>query len=202
MAHSVTSWRTSRSRAWRMSSSVRARAPTISATRPPLKNAGACVSRASSAASASGHVPSAGSVTDRPSRMPLITMLFGSTLTMVRTIPLARGLGGIIAQPDQLRGRAAWQWRSSTKNIQIPTLRRLPVDVLLINIDQPDMAQIDTWAAIHVVLPRARIAALTTGDDDRVLEMALGAGVGAYGNAPYAAIRDAYLRFTAHCRSR
>ena len=85
---------------------------------------------------------------------------------------------------------------------QIPTIRRRPVDVLLINIDQPEMAQIDTWAAIHVVLPRARIAALTAGNDDRVLEMALGAGVGAYGNAPYAAIRDAYLRFTAHCRSR
>jgi DNA-binding response OmpR family regulator len=60
---------------------------------------------------------------------------------------------------------------------QIPILRRLPADVLLIDIDQPEMAQIGAWAAIHVVLPRARIAALTTGKDDRVLRMALGAGV-------------------------
>ncbi|HET7091435.1 MAG TPA: winged helix-turn-helix domain-containing protein [Anaerolineae bacterium] len=60
---------------------------------------------------------------------------------------------------------------------QLPVLRRLPVDVLLVNIDQPEMVRIDTWAAIHVVLPRARIAALTTGDDDSILEMALGAGV-------------------------
>lgn len=60
---------------------------------------------------------------------------------------------------------------------QMPFLRHSPVDVLLIDVDQSEMADIETWAAIHFLLPGARIVALTEGNDDLILEAALGAGV-------------------------
>lgn len=60
---------------------------------------------------------------------------------------------------------------------QLPFLRRSPVEILLINIDQPDMIRTDMWATIHVLLPNARIVALTEGTDDSILKAALGAGV-------------------------
>ena len=60
---------------------------------------------------------------------------------------------------------------------QAPILKRRPVGVYLVNIDRPEMAETDTWAAIHLLLPGARIAALTEGTNVPVLRAALGAGV-------------------------
>ncbi|MGH2592544.1 MAG: hypothetical protein ACRDGG_03435 [Anaerolineae bacterium] len=61
--------------------------------------------------------------------------------------------------------------------IQLPILQRSPVDVLLVNIDQPKMAETKIWAAIRLLLPGTRIVALATGNDVRVLEFALSADV-------------------------
>ncbi|HLF26450.1 MAG TPA: winged helix-turn-helix domain-containing protein [Anaerolineae bacterium] len=59
----------------------------------------------------------------------------------------------------------------------MPILRQLQADVLLINVDQPEMIGTVAWAAIHFLLPSARIVALTAGNDVRTLEAALAAGV-------------------------
>jgi len=60
---------------------------------------------------------------------------------------------------------------------QAPILQRRPVDVYLVDIDRPEMAETDTWAAIHLLLPGTRIAALTEGTNVPVLRAALSAGV-------------------------
>ena len=59
----------------------------------------------------------------------------------------------------------------------LPVHRKKVVDVLLLNIDELGMCELDAWAAIHVLLPSVRIAALTSVRDDRALKTALGAGV-------------------------
>ncbi len=51
------------------------------------------------------------------------------------------------------------------------------LDVLLISVDQVLMSALRNWAAIHVLLPDARVVALTHGIDDHVLETVLGVGV-------------------------
>ncbi len=50
-------------------------------------------------------------------------------------------------------------------------------DVLLINVDQVFMNVLRNWAAIRILLPNARVVALTHGADDHVLETVLGVGV-------------------------
>jgi len=52
-----------------------------------------------------------------------------------------------------------------------------PVDVLLVDIEQVVLTETQTWAAIHVLLPGVRIMALAEGKDERLLSVALGAGV-------------------------
>jgi len=52
-----------------------------------------------------------------------------------------------------------------------------PVDVLLIDIQQVVLTEIQTWAAIHVLLPGVRIVALAEGNNECILDVALGAGV-------------------------
>ena len=54
-----------------------------------------------------------------------------------------------------------------------------PVDVLLIDIDQPGMSRVEQWAMIHLLLPEANVMALTKGHDARLLTAALGARVSA-----------------------
>ena len=56
-------------------------------------------------------------------------------------------------------------------------LRLTRVDVLLVNADQIAPTALRSWATIHVLWPNARVAALTSGTDDQVLESVLCAGV-------------------------
>ena len=59
----------------------------------------------------------------------------------------------------------------------LPVHRKEVVDVLLINIDEPGMPELDAWSAVRLILPGTRIVALTSGNDDRVLDLAFAAGV-------------------------
>ena len=51
------------------------------------------------------------------------------------------------------------------------------VDVLLMNLDNPRMAHLRDWSLLRALLPDVRIAGLTDGRDDRVLEAAVAGGV-------------------------
>lgn len=51
------------------------------------------------------------------------------------------------------------------------------IDVLLMNLDNPRMACLRDWSLLRALLPDVRIAGLTDGRDDRVLEAALAGGV-------------------------
>ena len=55
----------------------------------------------------------------------------------------------------------------------------IPVDVLLINIDQPQMTDTGIWAGIHIAFPETRIVALTSGENDLILEIAFAVNVAA-----------------------
>lgn len=57
------------------------------------------------------------------------------------------------------------------------------IDVLVINIDRPDMRHSVTWMEVRLLLPGTRIVALTHGDD-QILRAALAAGVAAL-HTPY-----------------
>jgi len=52
-------------------------------------------------------------------------------------------------------------------------------DVLIINIDHQPMKRMKSWAIKRSLLPDARIVALTKGEDNRMLEVALAAGISA-----------------------
>lgn len=84
---------------------------------------------------------------------------------LIACLPRERGFAVVSAGEDFLAAAV------------IPVTLHLPVDVLLINIDAPEMRHADVWAAIHLLLPHARIAALTAESDEYVLRSALGAGV-------------------------
>lgn len=50
-------------------------------------------------------------------------------------------------------------------------------EVVLVNLDTPEMQALRTWALLRSALPRARIVATTSGDDCCILQLALVAGV-------------------------
>ncbi len=50
-------------------------------------------------------------------------------------------------------------------------------DVLLLDADRTPVTDLHTWARIHVLLPEARIVAITAGHDDAVLEAVLAGGI-------------------------
>ncbi len=52
-----------------------------------------------------------------------------------------------------------------------------PVDVLLINLDTPEMTRMASWALIHALLPGVWIVGLLNDADDLILKVALRAGV-------------------------
>ncbi len=50
-------------------------------------------------------------------------------------------------------------------------------DVLLLDADRTPVADLRTWARIHVLLADVRIVAMTAGDDDAILEAVLAGGI-------------------------
>ncbi len=84
---------------------------------------------------------------------------------LIACLPREAGFAVVSAEDDFLEACAA------------PISRHISVDVLVVNIDRPEMGRVDMWAAIHFLLPHTRIIALTQGNDARVLELALSAGV-------------------------
>ncbi len=52
-----------------------------------------------------------------------------------------------------------------------------PINVIVLNIDQPEMLNPDTWATTHLVLRSARVVALTRGDKGDAIKAALAARV-------------------------
>ena len=59
----------------------------------------------------------------------------------------------------------------------LPVHRKQVVDVLLLNIDEPGMLDLDAWGVVRLIWPGTRIVALTSGNANRVLELAFAAGV-------------------------
>ncbi len=98
--------------------------------------------------------------------------------------------GVLVVEPDPVRRGALVECLSANTDLRIvgsgPDLATAlgsarptsPIDVLLINVDQPGTEQPRFWATLHLMLsPMTRIAALTEGRDNRLLEMLLGVGV-------------------------
>ncbi len=52
-----------------------------------------------------------------------------------------------------------------------------PINVLLINIDTPEMTRMASWTPIHALMPGVRIVGLVNDMDDLILKAALSAGV-------------------------
>lgn len=77
---------------------------------------------------------------------------------------------------DEVRFKIVGAGNDFLEACALPLQQQLPVHVLLINLDQPEMGQVETWAAIHLLLSNARIVGLTSGNDDNILRLALGAG--------------------------
>jgi DNA-binding response OmpR family regulator len=57
------------------------------------------------------------------------------------------------------------------------TIQEAEVDVAIVNLDHPEMHTMDSWAMLRLLLPQARVVALTEGRNDLALKIALCIGV-------------------------
>jgi DNA-binding NarL/FixJ family response regulator len=103
----------------------------------------------------------------------------------------------VIIEPDPLRREGLTVALSRIPHLRITalgsdllgTLSRIrsaiEVDVILVNIDSPDMIYWGCWALLRLVYPRAAIVAMTHGGDERALQACV--AIGARGLYRYSA---------------